>query len=66
MKTVTEFICWGKRLNREAAIDSLRNVCAVIGVGTIIGDFSSMRFWMLAPAALLCTGIWYADYLRHF
>jgi hypothetical protein len=69
------FITWGKRhrllvslasLDRDAALDSARNVLAVLGVGTVLGDFATMRFWMAAPCVVIAFGIWYADYLRHF
>ena len=59
-------ITWGRNLNREAAIDSARNVFAVLGVGTVLGDFSVMRVWMLALCVPLLIAVWFADYLRHF
>lgn len=59
-------VAWGRRLDREAAIDSARNVFAVLGVGTVLGDFATMRYWMVIPCAAVALGVWYADYLRHF
>ena len=32
-----------RNLNKEAAIDSMRNVLAVLGLGLLIGDFATMR-----------------------
>jgi hypothetical protein len=61
---------WGKKffrtLHREAALDSLRNVLSVIGVGTLLGDFATMRaFFILFGMAILFL-VWLADYHRHF
>ena len=53
-------------LNREASIDSARNVLAIIGVGSIIGDFASkMPIYFMVPALAFLLGVWYMDYLRH-
>ena len=52
-------------LNRDAAIDSARSILAVIGLGTILGDFLTMRWYFVLPAACLAVAVWYADYLRH-
>ena len=63
------FICWGSRfvrtLNREAALDSLRNILAVVGLGTVLADFGTMRWWMVLPCAALMFGVWLIDYHRH-
>jgi hypothetical protein len=68
-------VTWGKHhrllidfasLDRAAAVDSIRNVLAVLGAGTVLGDFATMRLWMALPCALVALTIWYADYLRHF
>lgn len=61
-----KLIAWLKALNREAALDSVKNVLAVLGVGTVIGDFASkMPFYFMLPAAAILVGVWYLDYLRH-
>lgn len=52
-------------MNREAAVDSLRNVLAVLGLGVLIGDFATMNPIYALPGALLLVAVWYADYLRH-
>ena len=52
-------------LNREAALDSMRNILAVIGIGTLLGDFLTMRVFYILPAVALMLLVWYADYLRH-
>lgn len=61
---------WGKHffatLHRDAALDSIRNVLAVIGAGTLLADFGTMRLWMAAPLALLLFTVWMIDYQRHF
>jgi hypothetical protein len=70
-----QFITWGKKhrlvvdfyaLNREAALDSVRNVLMVIGAGTVLGDFATMRWFAALPCACVAFAIWYIDYLRHF
>jgi hypothetical protein len=67
---VKRFLTWGRRfvaeLDREAARDSARNVLAVVGFGTVIGDFATMRVWMALPMAAVAAGVWYIDYMRHF
>jgi hypothetical protein len=59
-------IAWGKKLDREAAMDSFRNVLAVIGAGAVLADFGTMRLWLAAPCLAAFVLTWYADYLRHF
>jgi len=51
--------------NKEAAIDSMRNVLAVLGLGVLIGDFATMHLPYVIPGAALLIAVWYADYLRH-
>ena len=60
------FGAWGKRLHREAALDSLRNVLAVVGAATIIADFGTVKAWLLFPMLLFAFLIWFLDYERHF
>ena len=55
-----------RTLHRGAALDSLRNVLAVIGATTVLADFSTMRLWFIAPAIAVFFGIWFLDYRRHF
>jgi hypothetical protein len=66
-------VAWGKRCvafhrscDRTMALDSARNVLAVIGMGTILADFGTMRAWMLAPCLAGAWLVWYLDYRRHF
>jgi hypothetical protein len=54
-----------RNLNKEAAIDSMRNVLAVLGLGLIIGDFATMRLPYVIPGIALLIAVWFADYLRH-
>jgi hypothetical protein len=53
-------------LDRAAAIDSARNVFAILGIGSVLADFATMRPLFLVPGAILLIAVWYADYLRHF
>jgi hypothetical protein len=57
---------WPRTLNREAAFDSVRNVLMVVGAGTILGDFATMRLWLVVPMLAVAGAVWYIDYLRHF
>ena len=57
---------WGKELHREAALDSLRNVLAVIGAGTVLADFSTIKAWLILPMLGVAFLIWFLDYERHF
>ena len=57
---------WGRKIEREAAYDSARNVLAIIGFGTVLGDFAVMHLWMLAPCAVGAVLVWHLDYVRHF
>jgi hypothetical protein len=54
-----------RNFNKEAAIDSMRNVLAVLGLGVLIGDFATMHLLYVVPGAVLLFAVWYADYLRH-
>lgn len=56
----------GKRLHREAALDSLRNVLAMVGGATILADFGTMKAWLLLPMFVLAFLVWLLDYERHF
>jgi len=62
MKTLWNFL---RTMNHDAALDSLRDILAVLGLGTIIGDFATMRVWYVLPAFALACVVWYADYMRH-
>jgi hypothetical protein len=57
---------WGKGLHREAALDSLRNVLAVVGAATILADFSTIKAWLILPMLAVAFVIWLLDYERHF
>jgi hypothetical protein len=57
---------WGRNLHREAALDSLRNVLAVVGAATILADFSTIKAWLIVPMLGLAFVIWLLDYERHF
>ena len=57
---------WGKGLHREAALDSLRNVLAVVGAATILADFATIKAWLILPMLAVAFLIWFLDYERHF
>jgi hypothetical protein len=59
-------IAWGRTLNRDAAIDSLKNVFAIVGVCAAVAMLDTMHLWMIPPALLMIAGCWYGDYIRHF
>jgi hypothetical protein len=63
---VRALLAWRKDLDRAAAIDSARNVFAILGIGSVLADFATMRPLFLVPGAILLIAVWYADYLRHF
>ncbi len=53
-------------LDRPAALDSLKSVLAVIGAGTVMGNFAQMHLWIMLPMAGFAGAVWYLDYVRHF
>ena len=57
---------WGKGLHREAALDSLRNVLAIVGGATILADFTTIKAWLIVPMLAVAFLIWFLDYERHF
>jgi hypothetical protein len=59
-------LAWGKGLHREAALDSLRNVLAVVGAATILADFATIKVWLILPMLAIAFLIWFLDYERHF
>jgi hypothetical protein len=59
-------LIWGKGLHREAALDSLRNVLAVVGGATVLADFGTVKIWLVVPMLAVAFLIWILDYERHF
>lgn len=57
---------WMRNLHREAALDSLRNVLAVVGGATILADFATIKMWLILPMLAVAFLIWFLDYERHF
>ena len=57
---------WGKGVHKEAALDSLRNVLAIVGGATVLADFGTTKAWLLLPMAVVAFLIWLLDYERHF
>ena len=70
MKTIINIwkasVAWAKSLHREAALDSLRNVLAVVGGATILADFDTIKVWLILPMLAFAILIWFLDYERHF
>ncbi len=59
-------LTWGKSMHREAALDSARNVLAVVGGATILADFTTIKVWLIVPMLAVAFLIWLLDYERHF
>ncbi|MGA2647316.1 MAG: hypothetical protein ABSF15_21630 [Candidatus Sulfotelmatobacter sp.] len=55
-----------RRLHRDAALDSVRNVLAVIGGATVLADFGTIKAWLVLPMLVVAFVIWLLDYERHF
>jgi len=51
-------VAWGKGLHRDAALDSLRNVLAVVGAATILADFGTIKAWLVLPMLAVAFGAW--------
>ncbi len=58
------FLLFLRTLNRQAALESLKDVLAVVGLATLLGDFTTMPAWFVAPGLTILVLVWYADYLR--
>lgn len=50
------------KFNRPALFESGKLIFAIIGVGTVLADFSTMRYWFLVPGCALFFGLWFAVY----
>lgn len=59
-------IAWGSNLHRDAALDSIRNVLAIVGGATILADFTTIKAWLILPMIGFALLIWFLDYERHF
>jgi hypothetical protein len=59
-------VTWGRTMHREAALDSARNVLAVVGGATILADFTTIKVWLILPMMGIAFLIWFLDYERHF
>ena len=59
MKTIREFY---STLRRDAAIEAAKLTFSLIGVGSVLADFSVMRVWLLLPAAALLSATWLVIY----
>ena len=59
MRHVKEFF---QTLRRDAAIEAAKLTFSIIGVGSVLADFSVMRVWLLLPAAALLSLTWFAIY----
>ena len=52
------------KYNRAALIESGKLVFAVIGLGTVLADFSTMRYWFILPGLVLFAGFWFGIYTQ--
>ena len=52
------------KYNRAALIESGKLLFAIIGFGTILADFSTMRFWFVPLALVLFFAVWFAIYVQ--
>ncbi len=59
MKRIREFI---STVRREAAIEAAKITFSIIGVGTVLGQFSVMSIWLLVPAFSLVSVTWFIIY----
>jgi hypothetical protein len=59
MKKILEFF---RQLQRDAAIEAAKLTFSIIGVGSVLADFSVMRLWLLLPAAALLSATWFVIY----
>jgi hypothetical protein len=57
---------WATKIHRDAALDSVRNVLAVVGGATILADFDTMKAWFILPMTGFAFLLWFLDYERHF
>ena len=66
MEAIRRSIAWGRALDREAALDSVKSVFALVGVGATLAYMGTMPPYLVPFAFVLVAGAWYADYRRHF
>lgn len=58
-------VTWGKNLERKTAFRALESMLALIGLGTFVGDYASMKPWLLLPITVVFGATWYGAYLFH-
>ena len=51
-----------RSIKRDAAIESAKILFALIGLGTILADFSTMRLWFVIPGIVIFFATWFALY----
>lgn len=59
MKHIREFF---QTYRRDAGIEAAKLTFSLIGVGSVLADFSVMRLWLMAPAAVLLSATWLVIY----
>jgi hypothetical protein len=52
------------KFNRAALVESGKLVFAIIGLGTILADFSTMKYWFILPGIITFLAVWFAVYLQ--
>lgn len=51
-----------RNLHRAAALEAAKLTFAIIGVGSVLADFTTMRLALLLPASALLSATWFAIY----
>lgn len=54
-----------KHMDHAAAWEAGKNVFAVLGIGTVLADVSTMRVWFVIPSIVLVTATWYGFYRQY-
>lgn len=59
---MTRLANWFRSMRKDAAIEAGKITFSIIGVGTVLGQFSVMSIWLLVPAFSLVTVTWLIIY----
>jgi hypothetical protein len=63
---VRRFAAWCRAVHQEAALDSLRNVLAVIGGAALLAYLGTMPNVLVPLGFGIFALVWWLDYERHF
>ncbi len=64
MKWILACITWGKKLKRDAVIESGKIMFSLIGVGTVMANIVTAGRWLFAPVVVIFVSAWYAIYCQ--